>query len=99
MEKFGFWKPFEESVVESNDDSGMNSPTQTRTREEPDQRTLSGTNTVTKTREESDQDVENAQYRAIPTRMDCVTKTAVREENDQAESVKRYTAMSMNPKV
>lgn len=73
--------------------------TQTRQREEPDQRRTSGlfggTLTKTATREEDDQDVSCRQYRAIPLAAVSGTQTLTeqREEPDQDESTQAYSTL------
>ena len=102
MRMTGFWRHFEESVYDCTGKqqiSTLNShvaTTQTRQREEPDQRRSSGMLTLTKTAqtEEGDQDESTRQYRAIPfvAVSGTQTLTAQREEPDQDEGTQAYSA-------
>ena len=101
MRMTGFWRHFEESVYDRTEEQnstikGHVATTQTRQREEPDQRRTSGLLTLTKTaqREEGDQDESTRQYRAIPfvAVLGTQTLTAQREEPDQDESTQAYSA-------
>ncbi len=97
MDKKGFWCFFEEKcagVPEALDFVGY---TQTRTREEPDQRYLGMGGGLTKTAqvEETDQDKENSSYLAIPPGQLLVTHTVTesREERDQDSEHRRFLAV------
>jgi hypothetical protein len=98
-----FWAAFEEA----SDEHGLNAvtKTQTRAREEPDQRDgyLSGpTITKTATREEDDQDADTRGFGAFPraTATTTQTITRAREESDQdpvrsgLAALPRFTAMN-----
>ncbi len=97
MRTSGFWRHFEEATVEAGALSSSVCGTQTRQREEEDQRNACislETKTVTNTREEADQDVRNSWYRAVPTRFARgETFTKQQEETDQDESSQVYGAM------
>ena len=97
MKTLGFWSHFEEIVLEESLESSEAYGTQTRQREEPDQRNaclLAGSKTITETREESDQDYGNEEYCAIPKQdSDWKTFTKTREEPDQDKSSRRYATI------
>lgn len=97
MKTSGFWEHFEEAALEADSHRSSVCGTQTRQREEPDQRNAcvsAGIKTVTNTREESDQDVRNEPYSAIPTRsLLAKTFTEGREEPDQDKSGRVYGAV------
>jgi hypothetical protein len=102
MTMTGFWRHFEEPAAPEGpivSSETMLRPTQTRQREEPDQRkTLGlacGTTTNTAQREEKDQDVSAGQYRAIPSSGLSGTRTLTeqREEPDQDASTAIYSAL------
>lgn len=98
MKTLGFWGHFEEIVLEESLESSEAYGTQTRQREEPDQRNacvLAGSKTVTNTREESDQDYGNDQFYAIPKQnaLGTMTQTFTREESDQDEGNEEYCAI------
>jgi hypothetical protein len=98
MKPLSFWGHFEETALETSFNSSNVSSTQTRQREEPDQRNVyvsAGTLTETRTREEADQDVGNKHYCAIPTRISCGTETQTfaREEPEQDVGNKQYCAI------
>jgi hypothetical protein len=100
MKTSGFWSHFEESVLEADSHCRRICATQTRQREESDQRSacVSGNiKTITNTREESDQDVQNESYSAIPT-SSLLTKTITktREESDQDESDYAYRVVPVH---
>ena len=105
MRMTGFWRHFEEDVygvIEGPSPKIDNAlePTQTRQREEPDQRRTFGlvASTLTKTseREEAEQDVSTQQYCAIPFTAIAGTQTLTeqREEPDQDEGTAAYSALS-----
>lgn len=86
MHKPSFWAAFEEASDESTLDSATK--TQTRAREEPDQRAghfSDPTKTITATREEDDQDADRRGFAAFPraTATETQTITKTREESDQ----------------
>lgn len=97
MKTSGFWAHFEEAAVEVDSHSSSACGTQTRQREEDDQRNACvsrDTMTITNTREEIDQGVRNEQYCAVPTRfLRGETFTKQREEVDQDESPHIYGAV------
>lgn len=97
MKTSGFWGHFEEPTAEANSHSRAICGTQTRQREEPDQRNtfvIADTKTVTNTREEADQDIHNGHHCAIPIRVASgETFTKQREEPDQDESNQIHVAV------
>lgn len=98
MKTLGFWRHFEEVALEESLESSLDYGTQTRQREEPDQRNsfvLMGTKTLTETREEPDQDKSNEQFCAIPKQDACgtMTQTFTREESDQDEGNEQFCAI------
>lgn len=94
MAMSSFWGYFEENAVQEKSDINLGVQTQTRAREENDQRVIAQTtSTFTATREEPDQDTNNNVYRAIPTTKIIFTKTLTeqREENDQDSGHFKYS--------
>jgi len=100
-----FWRHFEEACPTSQTTSDAGAAwavkTQTRAREEPDQRdssTSASTKTMTKTREEPDQDAANQQYNALPRKPGRGTKTITeaREKDDQDPSNRAHAAIPRN---
>jgi hypothetical protein len=93
-----FWSHFEEPAVSETTNQNIHGKTQTRQREEPDQRRTgitAGTNTMTATREEPDQDSHHLGYEAIPRSAystSMKTLTEAREEPDQDVSCQSYRA-------
>lgn len=91
-----FWSHFEEPSFVEIISQNVYGKTQTRQREEPDQRLAglaAGTKTITNTREESDQDPHHIGYGAIPrspTLTSLKTLTETREEPDQDISCQFY---------
>jgi hypothetical protein len=86
MHKPSFWAAFEEASDELGLDSATK--TQTRAREEPDQRAghfSDPTKTITATREEDDQDADPSGFAAFPraTATETQTVTKIREQSDQ----------------
>ena len=100
MKTSDFWGHFEEIALEESLESSEAYGTQTRQREEPDQRNaciLAGSKTITNTREESDQDYGNNQFYAIPKQntWGTMTQTFTIEESDQDEGNEQYCAIPM----
>ena len=100
MKSLDFWGHFEEVALEGVSKSTQAYGTQTRQREEPDQRNTcmsTGSKTVTNTREESDQDIGDKEYCAIPMHISCGTKTLTeqREEPEQDESCRKHVAIPL----
>lgn len=94
-----FWSHFEEPAIPDTTLVAALEKTQTRQREEQDQR-LSvmhvGTRTSTATREEPDQDPRHPGYAALPrmsTAPGTKTLTKSREETDQDISCRGYRVM------
>ena len=102
MRMTSFWKHFEEPIDSKKSVASSETklePTQTRQREEPDQRNTlgltGGTLTKTTQREEPDQDASTTQYRAIPCSALSGTRTftSQREEPDQDSTTAIYSAL------
>ncbi len=98
----GFWGNFEEDVEPNETDLCNSLKTQTRQREEPDQRVIAlstATATQTAQREELDQGAENTLYRALPYPINNTlglgtqTVTEQREESDQDMAHSRYSVI------
>ena len=93
-----FWSRFEQPSTSKTTNENIYGKTQTRQREEPDQRRTgiaTGTNTMTATREEPDQDSHHLGYEAIPRSAfstSMKTLTEAREEPDQDVSCQNYRA-------
>ena len=91
-----FWSHFEEQTIFDENQESTLFKTQTRQREEPDQRfsgMSSSTRTMTATREEPDQDSNQSGYSSIPrfSSLHCLkTLTETREEPDQDASCEKY---------
>jgi len=99
MKMSGFWGNFEEDAGLTDNNQTLQCQTQTRQREEPDQRndelTLA-TQTRTFTREEPDQDVGGGQYLAISNIdvFETQTLTEQREEPEQDIAQAKYAIFS-----
>lgn len=103
MKLTGFWRHFEEKVSTNGQTSKyviQSQPTQTRQREESDQRSSFMHSNILKTktaqREQNDQYICTGHYRSIPSSFDLSvsTLTEQREENDQDASTHAYSAIS-----
>ncbi len=97
-----FWSHFEEPAGMEQPTQDMYGKTQTRQREEPDQRLsgiTAGTATMTKTREEPDQDCHQLAYGLVPRWAASAlvkTQTEGREEPDQDLSCQGYRSFKCN---